>query len=225
MIIYETKEVVAIATLKTSNRKTGNMVQIWLLHPEINPVELVKSGLDATTICNGCPFASGKGCYVNTGQAPLSVFKAYKRGSYKTLSPKDYDTVFSGRKVRFGAYGNPSLLPISIVKAIASASDGWTGYFHDWREMSDEKRIAYSEYFMASTETEDSRRLADSLGMRYFHVSPTKPKDAIECLSTAKGISCADCKLCSGISKARLPSVWINPHGTKKTKAIAQASA
>lgn len=225
MIIYESQDVVAIATLKTSNRKTGNMIQIWILDPNVNPVELVKSGKDAETICKGCPFASGNGCYVNVGQAPLSVWKAYKRGAYKRLHPKNYDAVFSGRSVRFGAYGNPSNIPLSIVKAIASACDGWTGYFHDWKEMTAEKARAYGQYFMASTETEDSRRLADSLGMRYFHVSPNKPSDAIECLSDTKGIACADCKLCSGLSKSRIKSVWINPHGSKKKKAISASLA
>ena len=113
---------IAIATLKTNNRKTGDMVQIWFLLRDINPVDVVKCGLDATTICAGCPFASGGGCYVNVGQAPLSVWKAYHRGSYAPLHPFQYATVFADRKVRFGAYGNPSLLPVSIVKAIAHAS-------------------------------------------------------------------------------------------------------
>ncbi len=52
-----------------------------------------------------------------------------------------------------------------------------------------------------------------------------KPIDAIECLSDAKGMACADCKLCSGLAKSRLKSVWINPHGSKKNKAIAEAIA
>ena len=53
-----------IATLKTSNRKTGNMIQVWILLADHSPVDGVKSGLDASTICTGCKFASGNGCYV-----------------------------------------------------------------------------------------------------------------------------------------------------------------
>jgi hypothetical protein len=224
MIIHENRDSVAIATFKTSNRKTGDMVQVWILDPSMNPVQSVKTGRDAKTVCKGCPFASGKGCYVNVGQAPLSVWKAYKRGSYGRMDPKDYSKYFGGRKVRFGAYGNPSLIPLSIVKAIANASDGWTGYFHDWRDMPKAKRIGYSQYFMASTETESSRRLAEALELRYFHVSPEKPIGAIECLSDSKGMECSRCKLCSGLSKPRSPSIWINPHGSKKTKAIDAAN-
>lgn len=214
---------VVIATLATSNRKTGNMVQIWFLLENVNPVQAVKEGIDAQTICRECPFASGNGCYVNVGQAPLAIWKGFHRGIYPQLDPKDYGRVFGGRKIRFGAYGNPSLLPIAIVKAIASVSKGWTGYFHDWRTNPFARE--YAQFFMASTETENSFRLAQSLGLRTFHANPVQPTGTIECLSETKGLACADCKLCAGLSKSRLPSVWINPHGSKTAKANAVAMA
>lgn len=217
------KPFVAIATMETSNRKTGNMVQIWFLLENENPVEAVTSGLDASTICAGCPFASGGGCYVNVGQAPLAIWKAHKRGLYPELTPAHYADAFGGRKIRFGAYGNPTLLPLSIVKAIASVSNGWTGYFHDWK--TNPLAAQYAHYFMVSTETEDSRQQAEKAGFRYFHVSPVKPVNALECLSETKGMECSQCKLCSGLSKARQPSIWINPHGSKKTKASNAALA
>ena len=219
--IINGKPYVSIATMKTSNEKTGNMVQIWFLLENENPVESVLNGLDAETICQGCPFASGNGCYVNVGQAPLAIWKAYKRGIYKELMPINYIDAFKGRKIRFGAYGNPTLLPISIVKAIASVSNGWTGYFHDWKE--NPLASEYANYFMVSTETENSRIQAEQAGYRYFHVSPTKPENALECLSETKGMECSTCKLCSGLSKSRQPSIWINPHGSTKNKATAQA--
>ena len=216
------KPFVAIATLKTSNIKTGNMIQIWFLLEDENPVESVKNGLDASTICRGCPFASGAGCYVNVGQAPLAVWKGFHKGIYPDALPFQYQEIFAGRKIRFGAYGNPTLLPLSKVKAIAAVSNGWTGYFHDWQENPLAKE--YALYFMASTETENSRVLANGLGFRTFHVSPTKPESAMECLSDSKGMTCAQCKLCAGLSKSRLPSIWINPHGSKKSRAIKAAS-
>jgi hypothetical protein len=214
---------VVIATLETDNRKTGNMVQIWFLLEGINPVEAVARGIDAETICRGCPFAAGNGCYVNVGQAPLGIWKAFHRGSYPELFPAGYAGVFSGRKIRFGAYGNPSLMPLSMVKAIAKESSGWTGYFHDWRE--NPLASGYAAYFMASTETESSHRLASAIGFRTFHVSPEKPEGMRECLSDAMGMQCADCKLCAGLSKGKQPSIWINPHGAKKKRAIKAAMA
>jgi hypothetical protein len=215
---------VAILTLKTSNRKTGNMAQIWFLLTETNPVDAVKSGIDANSICRGCPFAAGGGCYVNVGQAPLGIWKAFKRGRYTDLTPATYATILSGRKIRFGAYGNPTLLPIAKVKALAAVSEGWTGYFHDWK--TNPLAAEYAKFFMASTETQSSLAQANRLGFRTFHVSPIKPPAAIECLSETKGMACADCKLCGGLlNKSRLPSVWINPHGKSKNRASAAAMA
>jgi hypothetical protein len=222
-VIHQTSKIVVIATgldRLSNNRKTGNMIQIWIMNTNINPVEAVATGIDAITVCKGCPFASGNGCYVNVGQAPLAIWKAFKAGKYPTLPPKDYARAFGGRKVRFGAYGNPSMMPLSIVKAIAKVCNGWTGYFHDWHTMPTAKADAYAQYFMVSTDTEESRLCAEENEWRYFHVSPTQPANTMECLSDAKGMTCADCKLCAGLSKARQKSIWINPHGSKKAKAV-----
>lgn len=214
---------VAIATMESSNEKTGNMVQIWFLLKNHNPVEAVKSGLDSDTICNGCRFSNGQGCYVNVGQAPLGIWKAYCKGAYPACEPRDYAKVFSGRKVRFGAYGNPSLLPLSIIKSIVQFAKGWTGYFHDWKTNPLAKE--YAKYFMASTETEWSYKLAKEMSLRTFHVSPIQPANTIECLSETKNMQCKDCQLCQGLNKSRLPDVWINPHGSKVSKAVAVAMA
>jgi len=228
------RDYVAIATFETSNRKTGNMVQVWFLLTDTNPVAAVQSGVDAETVCRGCPFASGKGCYVNVGQAPLSIWRGYHRGIYPEATPADFATLFSGRKVRFGAYGNPTLLPLPIVSAIAAVSEGWTGYFHDWQ--SNPQAAAYARYFMASTETADSFRAATRAGFRTFHVSPIQPAGTLECLSDAKGLTCEKCKLCDGRFRTAgqpfrpsngrtLPSVWINPHGSRSAAASAVALA
>ena len=212
---------VVIATVKTSNAKTGNMIQIWFLLENINPVEAIKLKLDVNSICSGCIFAGGNGCYVTVHQAPLSIWKCFKRGSYASINPVDYQSVFGGRKVRFGAYGNPTLLPLSIVKAIASVSNGWTGYFHDWK--TNPYASEYAKYFMASTETESSYRLAKSLNYRVFHASPVKPEGMQECLNTLQDTACINCNLCNGLTKSRAPSIWIDPHGSGKSKAIAVA--
>lgn len=212
---------VAIATMKTSNRKTGQMVQVWFLLEDQNPVEAVKQGKDSFTICKDCPFASGNGCYVNVGQAPLSIWKGFHRGIYPELQAGEYSKIFAGKSIRFGAYGNPTLLPVEKVQAIAEVSKGWTGYFHDWK--SNPLAKEYAKFFMVSTETESSFKLAMSLKFRAFHVSPIQPVETMECLSESKGIECKDCKLCAGLAKKRMKSIWINPHGSKSKKASAVA--
>jgi len=219
--IINNEPIVVIATLESDNPKTGNMVQIWFLLENHAPHHAVKTGLDASTVCQGCKFASGNGCYVRTYQAPLSIWKAWKRGNYPSLFPHQYTSVFTGRKVRFGAYGNPSIMPVSMVKAIASVSSGWTGYFHDWK--TNPYANEYAKYFMASTETESSYRLAMSLNYRVFHVSPDKPAGMQECLNTLQDTSCIKCNLCNGLTKSRAPSIWIDPHGSGKEKASAVA--
>ena len=223
---------VAIATgtgsRQTANRKTGNMIQVWFMLVDMDPVTAVSRGIDALSVCRGCPFASGKGCYVNVGQAPLSIWRAFHRNAYRDLMPADYGRVFNGRKVRFGAYGNPSLLPLAIVKAIAGESAGWTGYFHDWK--TNPYARSYSRYFMASTETQSAFELAQKRDLRVFHVSPVQPAGTVECLSDATNgrIQCESCKLaCNGRTggTAGLRSVWINPHGSGASKAAAAAMA
>ena len=73
------RPIVVILTLRTSNRKTGQMCQVWILREDVDPVHAIRTG-DDYTICGSCPHrkqADGsRSCYVNVGQAPLSVWKA-----------------------------------------------------------------------------------------------------------------------------------------------------
>ena len=84
-------------------------------------------------------------CYVLVHNAPRSIWAAYRAGRYARLIDL---SLFAGREVRFGAYGDPVYIPYPIVKAIASVASNYTGYTHQWaRPM----YRAYSQFFMAST--------------------------------------------------------------------------
>lgn len=216
-------EYVVIATKGSVNEKTGPMVQIWIIVKDTHPVAAVRSGLDAQSICTGCPFASGNGCYVNVAFAPSAIWNSYQRGLYDYLMPRDYPWYFGGNKVRFGAYGNPTLMPFSIAKAIATASDGWTGYFHNWKDMAPAEAQQWNTLFMASTETKDSLSLANSLDLRVFHAAPEKPEGFVECLADSRDLTCSQCLLCQGTNKKAKP-IWINPHGYRTKAAVKQAS-
>src|SRR5271154_1354735 len=82
--------IVAIAIAgKSSNRKTGNMVQTYILRSDLEPTAAIKQGLDVS-ICGDCRHrgdGTGKGrtCYVNVGQGPLGVYRAFKRGRYPKI--------------------------------------------------------------------------------------------------------------------------------------------
>lgn len=222
MIIHETQDIVAIATRNSTNRKTGRSVQIWLLDATMHPVESRRSGHDADNQCNGCPFASNNGCYVNAN--PLgAIWRAYQRGSYEYLQmgTREWYDFFSVPFVRFGAYGNPSHLPLEMVYDISRLATRITGYFHDWNSMPAGLAKSYGKFFMASCEPENVE-YARNLGLRTFTISNERIGNDIECLADSKGLTCAECGLCDGNRRRNsLPSVWINPHGYQKKKAEA----
>ena len=112
---FDGQDIVSIATCHSSNRKTGDMVQVWILPKDINPLDAVKQGLD-TCICGHCPHrgtGTKRTCYVNVGQAPVNIWKTYKKGVYPQIT--SYQDVFEDRVVRFGAYGDPSFIPDGVV--------------------------------------------------------------------------------------------------------------
>ena len=204
------------ATLQSKNIKTGNMIQLAVILLDHHPVVAVQSGLDAETICRGCPFASGNGCYVEVGKSVAAIWNAWKRGNVPMLPKDKWEETFSNRMVRFGSYGNPSLIPLAIVRKIARLSNGWTGYFHDWHLMTSKRARAYGEFFMASTDTKESYARAQEIGLHTFHVGKCKDGDVL-CPSESHGINCIDCQLCKGTS-VNARSIFIAPHGGKKGK-------
>jgi hypothetical protein len=226
-ILYEDSVRVVIATgfvRKSDNIKTGDMVQIWILVKAENPVAAVASGSDVL-VCGYCPLR-GEVCYVNTGQAPLSVWKCWMRGGYpmagSTSSEGGFISskialrhLFTGRKARFGAYGDPTHIPLPIVKRIAMYSDNWTGYTHQWRNP---VLSQYKEFLMASADTEADVAVAHGMGWRTFRVMADgeEPQSGeIDCPNYTKGVRCEDCALCAGASRPA-KSIVIKVHGAKK---------
>jgi hypothetical protein len=215
-VIHEDESRVIIATgfSKTSdNRKTGDMIQIWILVRSMDPVRAIKEGLDRL-ICGSCVHrGDGTGgersCYVNVGQAPLGIWRAWKAGRYPTLQFMD---CFAGRKVRFGAYGDPTHLPLPIALAIAGVSSGWTGYTHQWRKPSLQ---GWKQILMASVDTTAELLIARSMGWSTFRVTPDLDHHSFEklCASERDGTACADCLFCDG-SRSGILSIHIPAHGT-----------
>jgi hypothetical protein len=216
-ILHEDQHRVIIATgfsTPSDNRKTGDMVQIWILCKAEDPVTAIRTGLDRL-ICGNCRhrghevdgrFGVERTCYVNEGQAPLGIWKAWKAGRYPALRSLE---VFTGRKVRFGAYGDPTHLPISLALAIAGAASGWTGYTHQWRKPSLQ---GWKTLLMASVDTTAELVIARSLGWSTFRVGSEATAGEQLCASDREGTPCAECLLCSGV-RGGLQSVHIPPHG------------
>jgi len=207
----------------SSNRKTGPMLQVSILRADMDAMEASRAGADRS-ICGDCPlrWATGGGCYVNLGQAPLSQSRAYLRGSYPRANLEVVRRLVAGKAVRLGSYGDPAMLPLEVLRALTDTARVWTGYTHQWRTCAPE----YADILMASTDTVADRMAATALGWRYFGLAsdPTDaPGDAIECLADAKGIACIDCGLCAGNARAGARSILIRPHGARSKRALMTA--
>ena len=132
-VLHEDSSRVVIATGFSSpsdNRKTGDMIQIWILVKACDPVQAIKEGLDRL-ICGNCRHrgdgsGGGRSCYVNAGQAPLGIWRAWRAGAYAPLS---FVSVFAGRKVRFGAYGDPTWMPLSPKVPRSGGCNGFAGAY------------------------------------------------------------------------------------------------
>lgn len=209
------KPIVAIATERSDNRKTGPMIQTWILRRNIDPVRSIVEGYDRS-VCGDCYHRGDatrpRTCYVNMGQAPLSVFNAFKRGSYQrgTLHEVIERT---GRPIRMGAYGDPVAVPWSAWHGIHSAPS-WTGYTHQWREL---HARPFKGVLMASCDSPSEAIDAARDGWRTFLVTKHDNKDPIEgsivCPSET-GTKCIDCGLCAGLQHEDAPSIQIPAHGS-----------
>lgn len=238
---------------KSSNKKTGRMLQTYILREDVHPVEAVRTGGDVG-ICGNCPMRgrvaipkrdTGRGtrkrnpramelrtCYVNVGQGPGAVWGAYQRGNYTPYVPQMHDDHIRGRTVRFGTYGEPVLIPLPLVQHIASISAGWTGYTHQWMSL---QFADYKRYFMASVHTLTgpwSAEHARHLGWRYFRTMRDGLPGAGEILCPAsaeagKRLTCERCGLCDGAGRRAkgldLVSVYIPAHGGKAVMGAVKA--
>lgn len=213
--VLDGKPIVVIATMKTKNRKTGQMVQTWILRSDMSPLSALETRQDES-VCGVCIHrrSIGGGCYVNVGQAPQAVYKAYKAGSY---SHKWDSETFLGKLVRMGAYGDPAAMPYHLWEDVIALADGHTGYTHQLSHKNFD--MAMTDICMVSADTPKSAQMAQARGLRTFRVkSPDAPylTNEIECLADSKGMTCAECWLCDG--KNDKPSIAIDVHGSLSSR-------
>jgi hypothetical protein len=215
VIIYEGpsvldgKPIVVIAnSLKvTKNRKIGDMIQTWILRSDIHPQDALKSG-DDFSICGDCMHRgeyvektdsmTNRTCYVNLyQQGVFAIYNAYKRGSYPTCDFKHLQ-LFNDRHVRFGSYGDPAAVPVFVWETIKKLCKDYTGYTHQWKDCDQ----AYSKYCMASCESVDEYRLANSMGWRTFRLisdqNEARDCDEIPCPAQIRDVHCDKCTFCDG---------------------------
>ena len=221
--LLDGKPIAVVAVLSGRNRKTGKMVQTYILRADLDPREANRTGQDYS-ICGNCPLrgtpnpepgklALGRGCYVNIGQGVLITFNHFKRGGYPTVAGHGaIAAIGAGNMVRLGTYGDPAAVPSFIWESLLSAAKGWTGYSHQAATPGADFNPALT---MQSVESAEAARAAWDLGRRTFRVVNSEA-DLIKgreilCPSN-KGVQCTDCGLCKGTS-AKGKSIAIEAHG------------
>jgi hypothetical protein len=201
----------------STNRKTGNMIQSYILRRDISPIEALATNKDRS-ICGDCPLRgttingkrTGRPCYVNVGQGPQSTWKGQSNFAGKESS-------ISGRTFRMGTYGDPAFVPVSVWHKLLANVIGWTGYTHQWRKATSQ---GLKTLVMASCESIESKNEANSLGWRTsalcVKTNLCKPmKYFAQHRKRLQTHTCENCQLCSGTSK-KAKNVAIYAHSAQK---------
>lgn len=226
--LLDGKPIVVVACISARNRKTGAMLQTYILCDGLHPFEANKSGADYS-ICGSCPhrgvanndpdkkLASKRTCYVNLGQGVLIVWKALERGYYPTIAGHDAIAALgAGRMVRLGTYGDPAAVPAYVWESLLSLAAGHTAYSHQ----SGLDGAAFSAaIMMQSADTLAQAQDAWSQGRRTFRVVASvndivRGKEILCPASEEAGkrTTCAACGLCAGAS-VKAKSIAIPVHG------------
>lgn len=227
-IIYKGKSlinndnIVVIAVSNSKNSKTGNVIQTYILvDNEYTPNQNVYS-LKDEAICGNCIHRRGTGgsCYVNIGQGPTQVYKAYKKGTYK-FNPVQAQQESRDRIVRLGTYGDPAAVPRYVWDNLLKYSAGHTGYTHQWNNSNIE---SIADIVMASADSEKDRIAAKKKGYRTFRIrkenEPLMKKEFI-CPASEEGNKrkqCFECKACNGGYNTNKGDPVIITHGILKTR-------
>lgn len=219
-----------IALSKTTNSKISNgesVVQTW--HYSRGQFESAQRKVSQKEffsydepVCMDCPMSSraNGGCYTHS-YLQFSGFLSQLRSigkTYKTFDDiPDLDIhsfteaigMCTGRFVRFGSYGEPSLLNHEMVRLMCAQAKSWTGYTHQFR-----KKPEYLQYFMASVHSSDEL----SPSYRSFLVGGSetpKTSDLVSCPASKEmgyKSSCSKCGLCSGTLGKGQKSILIFEH-------------
>ena len=212
--------IVVIGIKKSGNRKTGRMLQTYILRADMSPVNAIRSGSDAS-ICGSCPHRGividgrnkGRTCYVNIGQGPTGVYKAFMRGAYPAC--EDIEALGENQLVRLGTYGDPGAVPGWVWQTLIRSAVGHTGYTHQWQSRPDLKGIV-----MASADSSKAASVAHAAGWRTFrvampnHVARLKTESICPASAEAgKKLTCETCLACHGASSGRRGSIVIQAHG------------
>lgn len=212
------ESILLIAINNSTNRKTGGMIQTYILRSDVDPITATQSGADYS-ICGNCTHRhTDRGtCYVRVGTGPTEVWKSHKRENYPRLSLSEGNLYLTGQKVRLGTYGDPAAVPFHVWEALLHGMKRITGYTHQWHY---KKYSPLSRWCMASCDTPEEQQQAKKLGWRTFTVVPSnqevvRTKELLCPASEQAGkiLQCQSCLACGGHSATNHADVFIPVHG------------
>jgi hypothetical protein len=233
-------EIVVIQVLTPSkNRKTGNMMQSFILNKNLDPMFANKNGLDLQ--CGSCKLAGeinddpnaktakDRVCYVSIYQSVLAVFKSFKKGNYPKIDPVELakrindDPSFDDRGQRHGSYGDTGTVPFHVLDSFQNKLDEkkkrtLTGYTNQYTE----KNASIHDFLMISANSLEQADQAWQNKKRTFRV--LRENEQItknEILCPFPKVQCNECGLCDGRKNAK--SIAIEVHGAGKKNLLKMA--
>jgi hypothetical protein len=209
--------IIVVAIWASTNRKTGDMLQTYILREDIDPLTANKLGEDYS-ICGNCSLkgtptldptkkqAEDRPCYVVLGQGPTVVWNGLQRGIYPDYTNRQQRRALGrGRMVRIGTYGDGAAAPRFVWDDLLFEAEGHNAYSHNGGD----PRI-----YMQSADTLPQAQAAWSSGFRTFRVvhdtSHLQPNEIL--CPSSRGVQCVDCRLCGG-SQVKAKSIAIVVHG------------
>lgn len=217
-----------------SNRKTGAMIQTYILRADMSPLQAIKRRKDGA-ICGDCvhrgvmpvaraaKYPADRSCYVQIGQGPRTVYDAFRRGVYSPMDPQELAAIrrITRQSLRSGTYGDPTAVPAYVWRQLVGKSPKHTGYTHQWQW-----RQAHATTLMASVDSPAQAQEAQARGFRTFRVRPIGAPilaGEIECPASeraGKRTTCDACGLCDGRRgwDDRRRNITIESHGALKRR-------
>lgn len=228
VIFFDATNIFVVSKGKTTNAKISDgskLVQTYTF--SLEQYMYIKSNQKASlkeffkldkANCLDCPFSGNSGnakCYTHKFMqfsGFVSMLRSIKDEDLTILNDSKVTKILAMSKdtfIRFGSYGEPSLMPIGLVQSMTSVSKGWTGYTHQYAK---DWASDYKDFFMASIESE-----IEKTEWRAFRVlgTDTKQSNATQCPASKEGgnvSNCAKCGLCSGLMGKGTKDVKILQH-------------
>ena len=223
--------IVVLASVGSSNVKTGPLVQTWIMRADKHPSEASAKKADES-VCGMCPrrHALGGDCYVQIVHAPRSVWESWDRQGRPGSNWADPVSILAlqsdarAHGLRLGSYGDPMAAPAAVWQDLISAlmPSKIVGYTHQWFSPVDSEWLWFRDHVMASCDSVAEATKARENGWRVFLATDGHHEEIdhmIQCPATRdeNPLTCERCGICNGAQGrgTERVSVFLLEHGVR----------